>query len=502
MFSEKIKTRPSLLERYAWTMGAVWTVVVAASLIWNVFEVKHQTLEAARIQARFVYEKDVIFRRWNAQHGGVYVPVTEETQPNPYLSHIPERDIRMPSGKLLTLMNPAYMTRQVHELAGKEQGIRGHITSLNPIRPENSPDPWETKALQALESGQTEISSVEEIEGKEFMRLMRSFVTEKGCLGCHAAQGYKEGDIRGGISISIPMDSLKAIARTPMLTFGLGHVLLWLMGLGGIVLATERLKQRESARRQAAEALEKAKDELEIRVEERTSELEIANEQLREEITQRKQAEERIMASLKEKEVLLQEVHHRVKNNMQIISSLFNLQSRHIEDKQAFEIFTSSQNRVRSMALIHERFYQSEDMARIELAEYVGSLSSHLLSSYGIDPGTVKLNLKIKDVFLDLNTAIPCGLIINELISNSLKHAFPGGKKGEIKIAVNSLNKNEIELIVSDNGVGLPRKVDFRDTETLGLHLVKILAEDQLHGDIKLDRTKGTSFHIRFKVKR
>ncbi len=234
--SEKIKTRPSLLERYAWAMGAVWTVVVAASLIWNVFEMKYETLEVARIQARFVYEKDVFYRRWNAQHSGVYVPVTEETQPNPYLSHIPDRDISAPSGKLLTLMNPAYMTRQVHELAEKEQGIRGHITSLNPIRPENSPDPWETKTLQAFESGETEISSVEEMEGKEYVRLMRPFVTEKGCLECHAAQGYKEGDIRGGISISIPMASLKAIARTPMLTFGLGHVLLWLIGLGGIVM--------------------------------------------------------------------------------------------------------------------------------------------------------------------------------------------------------------------------------------------------------------------------
>jgi PAS domain S-box-containing protein len=628
--SEKIKTRPSLLERYAWALAVAWTVVVAASLIWNVFELKHETSDAARIQARFAYEKDVIYRRWNAQHSLVYVPVTEETQPNPYLSHIPDRDITTPSGKLLTLMNPAYMTRQVHELAEKEQGIHGHITSLNPIRPENSPDPWETKALQAFESGQTEISSVEEMEGKEYMRLMRPLVTEKGCLECHAAQGYQEGDIQGGISISVPMDSLKAIARTPKLTFGLGHVLLWLMGLGGIVLATERLKQKESARRQAAEALEKAKDALEIRGEERTSELKIANEQLREEITQRKQveealranekslaeaqriahmgnwdldlvknelrwsdeiyrifglkpqefratyeafldavhpddrefvnksyttslknntpydivhrierpdgevryvhekaedikdekgktirsigtvqditeqkqAEDRIKASLKEKEVLLQEVHHRVKNNMQIISSLFNLQSRHIKDKQALEIFKSSQNRVRSMALIHERFYQSEDMARVDFAEYAQSLTSHLFSSHGISPGAVKLNLKIKDVFLDLNTAIPCGLIINELVSNSLKHAFPGEKKGEIKIAIHPLNKYGMEVIVSDNGVGLPKKVDFRKTDSLGLHLVNLLAEDQLHGDIKLDRTKGTSFCIKFKVKR
>jgi len=219
-------------------------------------------------------------------------------------------------------------------------------------------------------------------------------------------------------------------------------------------------------------------------------------------ITERKRSEDQIRASLKEKEILLQEVHHRVKNNMQIISSLFSLQSGHIKDKQAFEIFKSSQHRVRSMALIHERLYQSKDFTRVDFAEYAQSLSSHLFSSHGINPGAVKLNLKIKDVFLDLNTAIPCGLIINELVSNSLKHAFTEDKKGKIEIAMHPLNKDEMEVIVSDNGVGLPKKVDFRKTDSLGLHLVNILAEDQLHGDIKLDRTKGTSFHIRFKVKR
>jgi two-component sensor histidine kinase/CheY-like chemotaxis protein len=215
-----------------------------------------------------------------------------------------------------------------------------------------------------------------------------------------------------------------------------------------------------------------------------------------------KHAEEEIRASLKEKEVLLQEVHHRVKNNMQIISSLFNLQSGRIKDKQAFEIFKSSQNRVRSMALIHERLYQSKDLTRVDFAEYSQSLTTHLFSSYGINPGIIKLHINIKDVFLDINTTIPCSLIINELVSNSLKYAFPENKKGEIKIAIHTINKNEIELIVSDNGVGLPKKMDFRKTDSLGLHLVNLLAEDQLHGEIKLDRTEGTSFHIKFKVKR
>ncbi len=152
---------------------------------------------------------------------------------------------------------------------------------------------------------------------------------------------------------------------------------------------------------------------------------------------------------------------------MQIISSLFSLQSRHIKDKRALEIFKSSQNRVRSMALIHERLYQSEDMARVDFAEYAQSLTSHLFSSHGTKPGAIKLNLKIKDVFLNLKTAIPCGLIINELVSNSLKHAFPGEKNGEIKIAMHPLNKDGMEVIVSDNGVGLPKKVDFRKTSLI-----------------------------------
>jgi len=212
-------------------------------------------------------------------------------------------------------------------------------------------------------------------------------------------------------------------------------------------------------------------------------------------ITERKKAEEKIKASLQEKEVLLQEVHHRVKNNMQIISSLLDLQSRHIKDEQALEIFKNSQNRIRSIGLIHERLYQSKDLAKVDFTEYAQSLTGHLFSSYGINPEAIKSKLKIKDVFLDINTAIPCALIINELVSNSLKHAFPEGKKGEIKIITHPLNKSEIELIVSDNGVGIPKEVDFRNTETLGL-------QDQLHGDIKLDRTRGTTFHIRFKVKR
>lgn len=275
----------------------VWTIVAVASLAYYVVQTKHGTLEEAKIQARAAYEKDIIYRRWNAGHGGVYVPVTEKTQPNPYLSDLPERDITTPSGKVLTLMNPAYMTRQAHELQKQKDGIRGHITSLHPIRPENTPDPWEAVALRAFERRDPEISSVQEIEGREHIRLMRPLITEKGCLKCHAKQGYHEGDIRGGISVSIPMEPFRVIERRHILTFAMTHILLWLAGLGGIVLGTQKLRRSEHKRKQAEEVLQRVHDELEIRVQERTAELLNTNERLQTEITERKRAEETLHES-------------------------------------------------------------------------------------------------------------------------------------------------------------------------------------------------------------
>jgi PAS domain S-box-containing protein len=219
-------------------------------------------------------------------------------------------------------------------------------------------------------------------------------------------------------------------------------------------------------------------------------------------ITGLKMAEEQIKTSLREKEVLLQEVHHRVKNNMQVMSSLFNLQSQQIKDKRSLEMFKSMQNRVRSIALIHERLYQAKNYTRVNFAEYIQGLTKHLFSVYGIDSNKINLKLNIEDVFLDINTAIPCGLIINELATNAIKHAFPNGEKGEIKIDMHPVDSKEVELIIADDGVGTAKSVDPKSPESLGLHLVTLLAESQLQGEIKLDRNKGTRFRIKFKVKK
>lgn len=222
-------------------------------------------------------------------------------------------------------------------------------------------------------------------------------------------------------------------------------------------------------------------------------------------------AEERIEASLEEKEVLLREIHHRVKNNMQIISSLLGLQRKYITDEQALEIFTDSQQRIRSMALVHNKLYQSENLAKIDFTGYIESLTSTLFQAYATTDN-ISFSIDVEDIQLSIDVAIPCGLILNELVSNSLKHAFPEGtprfrrehpenrgKECEIKITLRSADDNDIELIVSDNGVGIPEDLDFRNTESLGLQLVVALV-NQLEGNIELNRTAGTEFRIKFKA--
>jgi len=269
-------------------------------------------------------------------------------------------------------------------------------------------------------------------------------------------------------------------------------------------------------------------------------------------IDDRKHAEKQIKTSLEEKEVLLKEIHHRVKNNMQIISSLLSLQSGYIKDENYLAIFKESQNRVRSMAMIHESLYRTQNLARINFGKYIQNLISGLFSSYGIEEGIIKTKMDLNYVLLDIDIAIPCGLILNELITNSLKHAFPAAsgrgptdKKSvdpvneshgaanrrfasssnstftpfttysheslntpltnqeemdkEINVSL-SQNGNKLKIIVGDNGRGFPENIDFRNTESLGLQLINTLV-DQLEGEIELERDNGTRFILNLENK-
>ena len=214
-------------------------------------------------------------------------------------------------------------------------------------------------------------------------------------------------------------------------------------------------------------------------------------------ITDLRNAEKKLKKSLKEKETLLKEIHHRVKNNLMIISSLLNLQSHYIQDKEALHVFRESQNRAKSMAMIHERLYQSTDLKNIDFGEYIRSLTTDLYHSMVSDPSQVELDLDLEDVGIDINTVVPLGLIVNELVTNSMKYAFPPGESGLIKVELCRANEN-IVLRVSDNGVGFPANVDYKNTNSLGLQLVNNLII-QIDGELELDKSQGTTFTLRFK---
>ena len=203
-------------------------------------------------------------------------------------------------------------------------------------------------------------------------------------------------------------------------------------------------------------------------------------------------------ASLQEKEVLLKEVHHRVKNNLQIIASLVQLESFHVNDKSAAGIVEDLESRIRAIATVHEMLYQSESLMRINVNDYLQDLTAHLFHAHRPAPGRIELTIDIKDIECGIDTAVPMGLIVSELVSNSLKHGFPHGKTGSIAISLDYVDGDELELVVSDDGVGMPMDLEEIGSETLGLSLVKSLA-DQLHAEMRLDRAQGTRFSLRFK---
>ena len=218
-------------------------------------------------------------------------------------------------------------------------------------------------------------------------------------------------------------------------------------------------------------------------------------------ITERKKAEEKVLASLHEKEILLREIHHRVKNNLQIIASLLYLQSTNITDTFTTDILTESRSRVKSMALIHEKLYRSEDLSHIPFGTYLASLVDSLKDAYGINNGSVSIAVTVEpsDLSLNIETGIPCGLIINELISNSLKHAFRDGRSGKISIAMAQTGPLDYTMTIADNGPGFPKEIDYKNTTSLGLQLVNNLVA-QLDGNITLDSSQGSAFTMHFKA--
>jgi two-component sensor histidine kinase len=259
--------------------------------------------------------------------------------------------------------------------------------------------------------------------------------------------------------------------------------------VGGVDYITKPFQSQEIlARVQTHLSMSRMKHHLEEMVQERTSELQ--------------QVTEQIKVALKEKDILLKEIHHRVKNNMAMMSSFLQLQIQQVKDPEALQRFIDTRNRIYTMALVHEKLYHTEDLKNINFKDFIRDLAESLIYSYAASPHLIQLNTDIADVSLNLDRAIPCGLIINELVSNALKHAFPDNRKGTITISLTPHSKGGYALVVRDDGVGLPKQMDTQQTDSIGLKLVPLLS-GQLDGEFTIEKPKdsskgGTAFTITF----
>ena len=254
-----------------------------------------------------------------------------------------------------------------------------------------------------------------------------------------------------------------------------------------------------SERARAAELLRNAHDQLEQRVQQRTTQLAEANRALSEEIIERREAELKLYESLKEKEVLLREIHHRVKNNLQLISSLLRLHLKRTKEISSEALATEIDSRIRSMALLHELLYQSGNLGRIKFVSYIETLAQSLVRYYGMTR-YVELVVSGDEFLIELEQCIPAGLLVNELVTNCMKHAFPGGRQGRIEIELRQFEGGEVGIVVRDDGIGLPKGVEFGKTDSLGLELVQNLAK-QLHGEVSSSSDESTEFRITFQKK-
>ncbi|MEW6501379.1 MAG: ATP-binding protein [Thermodesulfobacteriota bacterium] len=255
-----VTTTERQLRRGLVLLQLFWLAVIVASFVWGLRSLEGEVVTLAANEACTSLDKDLLYRSWAARHGGVYVPASGETPPNPYLAHVPERDLVTPSGRRLTLMNPAYMTRQVHEMArAAGHGAQGHITSLKPINPGNAPDPWERQALERFNRGEHgDVVAKVDLGGAPYLRVMRRLVAERECLKCHASQGYREGDVRGGLSATVPLAPYYAATERHRRQHALVHGLLWLVGTAVFASGYSMLRQGVARQRRTERDLARA----------------------------------------------------------------------------------------------------------------------------------------------------------------------------------------------------------------------------------------------------
>ena len=297
MTASENSASPIRLRRYTLAIAIFWTIAIAIVLTWELQDDRNQASAIAHSEALGAWKRDAALYKWVANMGGIYVPVVEGVVPDETLEHMTERDIATPSGKKLTLIGMPTILKRLHAIAFGATALQGHITSLNPIQPKNKPDAWEQAALESFVTGDPEACSEEVIDGTHYMRLMRPLRAEPSCMRCHVEQSYKVGDVRGGLSVAAPMDTVWSVLSIGTVHRLVGYGGMWILGLFGIATMSRQLRQQIFRRDVAERRLQEANDLLEQRVTERTAELAEANQSLENEIIDRRQAEQWLLES-------------------------------------------------------------------------------------------------------------------------------------------------------------------------------------------------------------
>lgn len=409
----------------------IWTSALGGFLYWNISQAKLQTSALAEKEAWTILNKDRAMRFWATSHGGVYVPTDDRTPPSPYLNHVPERDIVTPSGKKLTLLNPAYMMRQVMAEFSELYGIKGHLTGMMVLNPDNAPDVWEKKALTALQLGAEHFSEVCEMTGAPYLRAMLPLYIEKACLKCHEKQGFKEKGIYGGVSISIPISGYLDLQSHTIKTLGYTHALIWFLGFAFLLLVSFIMKQKFMEREQTAAQLKNYANTLSQRNEELQS------------------FAYHISHDLREPLVLIRGFSDRLRKKY-----AENLPGKGLEYLQRIENTSARMQELIDGLLLYSRVSSTQgnftavDLAK-EIADVLADLEIRLTKTGGI--------VEMADLPVIDADPLQIRQLMQNLIGNSLKYHFPG-RPPHVLIRSTPVSGEKgipfCRITVQDNGIG------------------------------------------------
>lgn len=414
-----------------------WTLLIGSLLIFELYNINEETNNDATIKARTNFNKDHALRSWAALHGGVYVPIDSLTPPNPSLSHVIERDIETPSGKKLTLMNPAYLVRQYNDFFTKNYGIVGHITSKKLLRPENKADAWELEVLNQFEKGEKEVKEYSIINGEPYLRLMQPLFIEQSCLKCHEHQGYKVGDVRGGISVSLPMQSILKSSFQKKIRNTLAYLFVWAVGFIGIFYGYKTLKESFEIQEHIKLALQ--------------------------------ENELKLIESNNTKDKFLTIIAHDLKSPFNSILGFSKLLNDNFEQYD-------SEKQLKFLRIIHKGMQNSYNLLEnlltwTRLQKGVISFNPTKINLQLITNETIELfgqlannkavkltNKIVENIFVEADRNM-LSTVLRNLLSNAIKFTPKGGN-----IIVNTIpnleeNENFVTIAITDNGVGISKEV-------------------------------------------